>query len=74
MTTTETELLFVSAPGPGSPFGEVVASEGDLDEINTFKFSTKYFDEETDQGDWGLRIYEPQLGRWLGKDRVLSAE
>ena len=35
---------------------------------NPFRFSTKYFDDETALGYWGYRYYSPRLGRWLTRE------
>ncbi len=35
---------------------------------NPFRFSTKYFDDDTGFGYWGYRYYWPKLGRWLSRD------
>jgi len=37
---------------------------------NPFRFSTKYFDDETGLGYWGYRYYSPRLGRWTSRDLV----
>ncbi len=37
---------------------------------NPFRFSTKYFDAETNLGYWGYRYYWPKLGRWLSRDPI----
>jgi RHS repeat-associated protein len=35
---------------------------------NPFRFSTKYWDDETGLGYWGFRYYSPRLGRWVSRD------
>ena len=35
-----------------------------------FRFSTKYFDDETDLYYYGYRFYRPELGRWLSRDPI----
>ena len=35
---------------------------------NPFRFSTKYWDDETGLGYWGYRYYSPRLGRWISRD------
>ena len=37
---------------------------------NPFRFSTKYWDDETGLGYWGYRYYAPTLGRWISRDLV----
>ncbi|MEK9136380.1 MAG: RHS repeat-associated core domain-containing protein, partial [Bacteroidota bacterium] len=35
---------------------------------NGWRFSTKYFDAESDLGYWGRRYYHPDIGRWASRD------
>jgi RHS repeat-associated protein len=35
-----------------------------------FRFSTKYWDDETGLGYWGYRYYSSRLGRWLSRDLI----
>jgi len=51
-----------------SPFGEVIRSTGTYADANTFRFSTKYLDVETDLYYYGFRYYDPATGRWLNRD------
>jgi len=51
-----------------SPFGESIVATGPLAKENPFRFSTKYWDDETGLGYWGYRYYSPSLGRWLSPD------
>ena len=37
---------------------------------NPFRFSTKYFDNETGLGYWGYRYYSPKMGRWINRDPI----
>jgi RHS repeat-associated protein len=53
-----------------SPFGQVTFQSGDLADGFAYKFSTKYWDEETGLGLWGLRYYHPDLGRWISRDSI----
>ena len=53
-----------------SPFGETIVSTGPLGKANSFRFSTKWFDNETGFGYWGYRWYSPGMGRWLCYDMV----
>jgi len=34
------------------------------------RFSTKYHDDETDLVYYGLRYYNPELGRWVSRDPI----
>lgn len=53
-----------------SPFGETVVSTGSFAKANPFRFSTKWFDNDTGLGDWGYRWYSPEMGRWLSRDPI----
>jgi len=61
------------------PYGNVVGPDTDSDgdwtddagpyaTVNAFRFSTKYWDDETGLGYWGYRYYSPTLGRWISRD------
>jgi RHS repeat-associated protein len=52
------------------PYGNVTAQSGDYAETNPFRFSTKYWDDETGLGYWGLRYYSSILGRWVSRDPI----
>ena len=52
------------------PFGNtVVALRVDATD-NPFRFSTKWFDNDTGLGYWGYRWYGPGLGRWMSRDPI----
>ena len=51
-------------------FGNTVAMWGDLAHTFKFRFSTKYWDDETRSYYYGYRFYSPELGRWLSKDLI----
>ena len=34
------------------------------------RFSTKYYDAETDLYYYGYRYYSPSLGRWISRDPI----
>jgi RHS repeat-associated protein len=57
-----------------SPFGRLVqnidADSSGFNNINPFRFSTKYYDEETDFYYYGYRYYQPWTGRWLSRDPI----
>ncbi len=53
-----------------SPFGETIVATGDLATENKFRFSTKYFDDETGLLYYGYRFYKPDVGRWLSRDPI----
>ena len=52
------------------PYGNLIASSGSLADVNPFRFSTKYFDQETNLYYYGYRYYLPELGRWNRKDPI----
>jgi len=60
----------ISARYEYDPFGKTIRSTGDLAEENTFRFSTKYFDDETSLSYYGYRYYNPSTGRWLNRDPI----
>jgi len=51
-----------------SAFGEAIIADGVAKDALTFRFSTKYTDNETNLLYYGLRYYSPSMGRWLGRD------
>jgi RHS repeat-associated protein len=51
-------------------YGNVIASGGAYATANTFRFSTKYWDDESGLGYWGQRYYDPRFGRWLNRDPI----
>ncbi len=38
--------------------------------MNRFRFSTRYFDQESQLYYYGYRFYSPELGRWITRDPV----
>jgi len=52
------------------PLGEIIRSTGSMAKANPFRFSTKYQDDETKLCYYGHRYYDPNGGRWLGRDPV----
>jgi len=53
-----------------SPFGELIRASGPLAQANPFRFSTKYWDQESDLVYYGFRYYSPSLGRWISRDPI----
>jgi RHS repeat-associated protein len=47
-----------------------VLAEGDFAGENPYRFSTKYYDQETDLYYYGYRYYAPKLGRWICVDPI----
>ncbi|MFH1748136.1 MAG: RHS repeat-associated core domain-containing protein [Planctomycetota bacterium] len=54
------------------PYGNIVndTSGYGYAEDNPFRFSTKYWDDETGLGYWGYRYYDPRTGRWISRDPI----
>ena len=52
------------------PYGNVLRMEGNAAEINPFRFSSEYFDEETGLVQYNFRYYNPKDGRWIRKDPI----
>ncbi len=50
------------------PYGNLTDLGGAYADANAYRFSTKFFDGETNLYFFGLRYYSPELGRWLTKD------
>jgi RHS repeat-associated protein len=53
-----------------SPFGELIRATGPMARTNPFRFSTKYWDEESGLVYYGERYYNPTLGRWISRDPI----
>ena len=51
-------------------FGNLLHQAGDLVDSFTFRFSTKYFDRESNLYYYGKRFYSPSLRRWLTRDPI----
>jgi RHS repeat-associated protein len=58
----------VAAQYEYGPFGEVLRMTGPMAKANTFRFSTKYQDDETDLLYYGYRYYNPGGGTALSRD------
>ena len=52
------------------PFGQLLGAEGELAEVNPFRFSSEYADDETNLVYYNYRYYNPSLGRWTNRDPV----
>ena len=50
------------------PFGRLLSSTGELAEINPFRFSSEFHDDELGLVYYNYRYYNPQLGRWTKRD------
>ena len=51
-------------------FGNTIYEDGDLADFFPHRFSTKYYDSETDLYYYGYRYYSPSLGRWISRDPI----
>ena len=52
------------------PYGNLTSEAGTYAATNRIRFSTKYWDAETNLGYWGRRYYRPDIGRWLNRDPI----
>ena len=55
-------------------FGNTIASSGSMASVFPHRFSTKYYDAETDLYYYGYRYYSPSLGRWISRDPIQEDE
>ena len=55
-------------------FGRTVAESGSATSLVHYRFSTKYWDEETGMCYYGYRFYVPRMGRWLNRDPIGEKE
>jgi RHS repeat-associated protein len=53
-----------------SPFGELIRATGPLATTNPFRWSTKFWDEDSGLVYYGFRYYSPSLGRWINRDPI----
>jgi RHS repeat-associated protein len=51
-------------------YGNVTAQTGSYADDNAWRFSTKWWDDETGLGYWGERYYDSGDGRWANRDPV----
>ena len=51
-------------------FGNTIYEDGDMADFFPHRFSTKYYDSETDLYYYGYRYYSPSLGRWISRDPI----
>ena len=51
-------------------FGNTIYEDGDMAAVFPHRFSTKYYDAETDLYYYGYRYYSPSLGRWISRDPI----
>jgi RHS repeat-associated protein len=60
----------ISAHYEYDAYGSTARAIGTLSGINPYRFSTKYFDRETNLYYYGYRFYSPELGRWVSRDPI----
>jgi RHS repeat-associated protein len=53
-----------------SPYGELIRATGLCAHQNPFRFSTKFWDDETGLIYYNYRYYNPIIGKWIGRDRL----
>jgi RHS repeat-associated protein len=53
-----------------SPFGELIRATGPLATTNPFRWSTKFWDEDSGLVYYGFRYYSPSFGRWINRDPI----
>jgi len=72
LDATDTNSISIAAHYEYDPYGNVInnLSSYTYATANPFRFSTKWFDEETHLGYWGHRYYSPRLGRWMSRDPI----
>ncbi|MGI5869162.1 MAG: RHS repeat-associated core domain-containing protein, partial [Kiritimatiellia bacterium] len=51
-------------------YGATIAASGSMSDTFRHRFSTKYYDAETDLYYYGYRFYSPTLHRWLNRDPI----
>lgn len=51
-----------------SPYGELLRTTGQFARQNPFRFSSKFWDEESGLLYYGCRYYSAAFGKWIGRD------
>ena len=52
------------------PFGTIYSKTGPMVDLNPFRFSSEYHDDETGLVYYNYRYYSPELGRWIKRDPI----
>jgi RHS repeat-associated protein len=55
------------------PFGELIRATGPMAKLNSFMFSSKFYDWETGLYYYGYRYYNPSTGRFINRDPIAEA-
>ena len=55
------------------PFGEPLRASGTFADDNNFRFSSKFTDPESGLVNFGLRHYNPSMGRFISRDPIGEA-
>ena len=53
-----------------SPFGNIMEAEGDMIQVNKFRFSCEYMDDELGLIYYNYRHLNPLDGRWINRDLI----
>jgi len=53
-----------------SAYGKIIAQSGSMADGNPYRFSTRYYDPETELLYYGYRYYHPGWGRWITPDPI----
>jgi RHS repeat-associated protein len=51
-----------------NPYGILLRETGLLARQNPFRYSSKYWDDESGLINYNARYYSPSLGKWIGRD------
>jgi len=70
MTMVNTATGEAQARFEYDPFGQEVRATGPALAHAKFRFSSKYFDGESDLSYYGYRFYNPDTGRWVNRDPI----
>jgi RHS repeat-associated protein len=75
LDATDTNNISIAARYEYDPYGNPIPipqppGPGPYADLNPFRFSTKWFDDETGLGYWGKRCYSSRLGRWISRDPI----
>jgi RHS repeat-associated protein len=75
LDATDTGNITIAARYEYDPYGNRIPipqppGPGSYASVNPFRFSTRWFDDETGLGCWPKRYYSPRLGRWISRDPI----